>query len=202
MLYYERKLKKAGFDFIIGVDEAGRGPLAGPVVAAAVYLKKRKFKNRIDDSKRLTALQREKAYNEIIPNCIYGVGIISEKVIDKEGILSSTVQAMERAIKELLRKISAENKKHIHIIVDGNITLKNKYPATAIIKGDAKSLSIASASIVAKVTRDRIMEEYHKLYPEYNFLEHKGYPTQEHIEALKKTGPCPIHRMSFCYVQR
>jgi len=202
MLYYERKLKRFGFDFIIGVDEAGRGPLAGPVVAAAVYLKKKSFKNRVDDSKKLTSLQRENAYQEIILNSIYGLGIVSEKIIDKEGIVPATIQAMKCAIKELLKNLSAKNKKRIHIIVDGNMDLKSRYPSLAIIRGDGKSLSIASASIIAKVTRDKIMSEYHKAYPAYNFLKHKGYPTQKHVEALIKFGPSPIHRMSFSYAQR
>jgi len=202
MLYYERKLKRAGFDCIIGVDEAGRGPLAGPVVAAAVHLKKKSFKNRIDDSKKLTSLQRENAYQEIILNSVYGVGIVSEKIIDREGILPATIQAMECAIKQLLNNLFQKNKKHIYIIVDGNMHLKSKYPFLAIIRGDGKSLSIASASIIAKVTRDKIMSEYHKAYPEYNFLKHKGYPTQKHVEALIKFGPSPIHRLSFSYASR
>ncbi|MDD5044593.1 MAG: ribonuclease HII [Candidatus Omnitrophica bacterium] len=199
MLYYERKLEKLGFDFIIGVDEAGRGPLAGPVVAAAARLNKRRFKNRIDDSKKLTALQRERAYQEIILNSVYGVGIIDEKIIDRSGILAATIQAMKFAVKELLAKITPRKHPRIHVIVDGNMALPLDHPSTSIIRGDGKSLSIASASIIAKVTRDRIMRDYHKTFPEYNFLRHKGYPTKEHVRLLKEYGPSPIHRLSFSY---
>lgn len=202
MLYYERKLKKQGFDFIVGVDEAGRGPLAGPVVAAAVYLKKNKFKNRVDDSKKLTARQRSNAFTEIIRNSLYGVGLTSEKIIDREGIVPATIQAMEQAINAVLKKIRSRQQARVHVIVDGSLALKIKEPFTCIIKGDAKSLSIASASIIAKVTRDRIMQAYHKKFPEYNFSEHKGYPTERHVQALKKYGPSPIHRLSFSYARQ
>jgi ribonuclease HII len=199
MLYYERKLKKQGYDFIIGVDEAGRGPLAGPVVAAAVALKKSRFKNRIDDSKKLNPAAREKAFGEITAKSNFGIGIISEKIIDRVNILEATRLAMQEAIASLVTKLQPAKRKRIHIIVDGNITLNTAYPYTAIIKGDAKSKSIASASILAKVMRDRIMSLYDKIYPQYGFSRHKGYPTRAHRRNLKKFGPSLIHRESFSY---
>ncbi len=197
MLYYERKFKKKGYNLIIGVDEAGRGPLAGPVVAAAVALKTTYFKNRIDDSKKLTSCQREKAYQEIIRKSVFGIGIINEKVIDRLNILVATCKAMEAAIQAALDKLKKVSQKSIHIIVDGNISLDIKLPFTSIIKGDSKSKSIACASILAKVTRDRIMAKYDKLFPQYGFLQHKGYPTEKHKLALRTFGPSRIHRISF-----
>jgi ribonuclease HII len=199
VLYYERKLKKRGYDLIIGVDEAGRGPLAGPVVAAAVALRTTRFKNRIDDSKKLTFLIREKAFLEIINKSIFGIGIVNEKVIDHVNIREATRFAMERAIASLIDKLDSYKHKRIHIIVDGNINLNVDLPYTSIIKGDSRSKSIASASILAKVIRDRIMEFYDRLYPQYGFSQHKGYPTKKHRIALKRFGPSLIHRMSFCY---
>lgn len=197
MLYYERKLKEKGYNIVVGVDEAGRGPLAGPVVAAAVSLKPKRFKNRIDDSKKLTWRQRENAFREIINNSIFGVGIINEKIIDEVNILVATRMAMEEAIKVLINKLKQGEKKNIHIIVDGDVRLNINLPYTNIIKGDSKSKSIASASILAKVIRDRIMSLYHRVYPEYGFFQHKGYPTKIHRVALKKFGPSIIHRKTF-----
>ena len=199
MLYYERKLKKQGFDLIIGVDEAGRGPLAGPVVAAAVALKTTSFKNRIDDSKKLSAKDREKAFGEITKKSIFGVSIVSEKVIDRINILQATRQAMHEAIISLTNNIQELNALNIHVIVDGNMFLDLDWPCTDIIDGDAKSKSIAAASILAKVTRDRIMRRYDSLYPEYGFAQHKGYPTEGHRQILRKIGPSTIHRKSFHY---
>jgi len=198
VLYYERKLKKQGYDLIIGVDEAGRGPLAWPVVAAAVALNSCRFKNRIDDSKKLTAQAREKAFDEIIKKSVFGVGVVSEKIIDAVNILEATLLAMEQAVNSLLTKIKKIGSYHPYIIVDGNMRLKVKFASTSIIKGDAKSKSIAAASIIAKVTRDRIMSSYDKIYPQYGFSKHKGYPTKEHRLALKRIGPSLIHRKSFC----
>ncbi|MFA5145442.1 MAG: ribonuclease HII [Candidatus Omnitrophota bacterium] len=200
MLYYEKKLKKKGFDLIIGVDEAGRGPLAGPVVAAAVALNTYLFKNRIDDSKKLTSLSREKAFPEIIDKSEFGVGVVNEKVIDRVNILEATRIAMRQAIASLLGKLSPSKTRRIHVIVDGNLTLDISLPYTSIIKGDGKSKSIACASILAKVIRDRIMKAYDKLYPEYGFIRHKGYPTNMHRAVLKRIGPSLIHRKSFCGV--
>jgi ribonuclease HII len=198
VLYYEKKAKDKGFSFVIGVDEVGRGPLAGPVVAAAVRLNHTKFRNRIDDSKKLTSHQRETAFKEIFQKAAVGIGIISESVIDTVNILNATKLAMENAVASLIylskKKI---NKNKVMILVDGNISLKVPFRLKNIIKGDAKSLSIASASIVAKVIRDRIMSIYDKVYPKYNFVKHKGYGTQAHFRAIKKHGPCLIHRRSF-----
>ena len=200
MLYYEKKLKRKGYDLVIGVDEAGRGPLAGPVVAAAVALRQTRFKNRIDDSKKLTARAREKAFLEILDKSISGVGIVNEKIIDRINILQATRIAMEQAISSLVDKMGATGYKRLHVIVDGNVKLDIKLPYANIIRGDGKSKSIASASILAKVTRDRIMSLYDKVYPQYGFKKHKGYPTKSHKSALKKFGPSVIHRISFAGV--
>jgi len=200
MLYYERKFRKIGYNLIIGVDEAGRGPLAGPVTAAAVALKSNRFKNRIDDSKKLSPSQRERAFKEITGKSVFGIGIINEDVIDRVNIAVASRMAMEEAISGLIGKLELNHKKDICVLVDGNIKLNIDFPFTSIIKGDGKSKSIAAASIVAKVIRDRIMSLYDKFYPEYGFLKHKGYPTKEHRMALKKFGPSLIHRMSFCGV--
>lgn len=200
MLYYERKLKKKNYDLIIGVDEVGRGPLAGPVVAAAVILKESRFKNRIDDSKKLSSRQRESAFPEIINKSIFGIGIINEKIVDRLNILVATRLAMEEAIGQLITKLKQPDKRRIYVLVDGNVKLDINYPIKNIIRGDSKSKSIASASILAKVTRDRIMSLYDKIYPQYGFIEHKGYPTKAHKLALKRFGPSVIHRTTFCGV--
>lgn len=200
-LYFERKFEEKGYNLIIGVDEAGRGPLAGPVVAAAVALKSKTFKNRIDDSKKLSARQRETAFEEIVANSIFGVGMVDEKSIDRLNILVATCQAMESAIAMLIDKIKNLRVSHdIHVLVDGNVPLNIKWPFINIIKGDSRSMSIACASIIAKVTRDRIMFLYDGLYPQYGFCQNKGYPTLGHRLALKKFGLSPIHRNSFCHV--
>ncbi|MFH1458480.1 MAG: ribonuclease HII [Candidatus Omnitrophota bacterium] len=200
MLYFERKFKKKGFDLIIGVDEAGRGPLAGPVVAAAVALKSYRFRNRIDDSKKLSVQAREKAFQEIILNCVFGIGVVSERIIDRVNILEATRLAMRQAVTRLIVKLKPKNTSRIHVIVDGNLSLDIDFSHTGIVKGDSRSKSIACASILAKVTRDRIMTSYDKVYPQYRFIKHKGYPTQEHRDILKKIGPSSIHRRSFCCV--
>ena len=204
MLYYERKFKKKGFSIIIGVDEVGRGPLAGPIVAAAVHLKQFRFKNRIDDSKKLTPKKREHAFFEIMNKSIFGLSIISEIVIDRLNIQQANRLAMENAIGNLIDKlkrdfIKKQKARKICILIDGNIKLKLDYPFQNIIKGDAKSKSIACASIIAKVIRDRIMYVYDKIYPDYGFIRHKGYPTSLHKNRLKQLGPTPIHRKSFSY---
>ncbi len=199
MLYYERKLKKLGFRIIIGIDEAGRGPLAGPVVAAAVCLKKSSFKNRIDDSKKLNPSQREKAYSEIIVHSDFGISIVSEQVIDRVNILNATRLAMEEAVAKLITKIKPPDPKKIHLIVDGNMKINAGFPCLAIIRGDGKSKSIAAASILAKVTRDRIMGIYDQVFPQYGFLQHKGYPTLMHRNRIRKFGPSVIHRASFSF---
>ena len=187
---HETLLRKKGFSSICGVDEAGRGPLAGPVVAAAVILRKRDFRSRIDDSKKLTATMRKRALAEIIKNAIVGIGIVSEKVIDRINILRATALAMEQAIKGL--GVPPD-----YILIDGRVPVKSSYRKENIIKGDSKCISIACASIVAKVTRDNIMIRLHKKYPEYGFERHKGYGTRHHIIAIRKYGHSPVHRKTF-----
>ena len=176
------------------MDEAGRGPLAGPVVAGACILTSFDFKSRVDDSKKLTARCREKAYREIIKKSVYSVGIVDEKTIDAINIYQATRLAMVKAISGL--KISPE-----YILIDGNIRLDTPHPSRSIIRGDSKSLSIAAASIIAKVTRDNLMRGYDSMYPCYGFRSHKGYPTRAHKEALSKFGPSPIHRYSYTPVK-
>lgn len=193
MLDYENKYWKAGYKSIAGVDEAGRGPLAGPVVCAAVVLRSHKFKSLINDSKLLTARQRDKAYLEIKENACIGLAIVNEKIIDKVNILQATLIGMRRAVSFLYPPADC-------LLVDGNCPIGLSIFSKNIIKGDSKSLSIACASIVAKVTRDRIMAVYHRFWPLYDFLSHKGYPTKNHIKLLKRLGPSPIHRMSFSHV--
>jgi len=171
--------------------------LAGPVVAAAVALKTFRFKNRIDDSKKLTPLSREKAFQEISEKADFAVGIIDEKVIDRVNILVATRMAMQEAVEKLVERIENFTDFKAHILVDGNMRLDFSLPYLSIIAGDAKSQSIAAASIMAKVTRDRIMDGYDRIYPQYGFIRHKGYPTSMHRMALKKFGPSDIHRRSF-----
>lgn len=197
LLYYERLLKNKGCDLIIGVDEAGRGPLAGPVVAAAVSLKSVDFENRIDDSKKLSLNIRQKAFEEITRKSIFGIGVVSEKIIDRINILQATRLAMRQAVISLIEKIEGLSSLDIHVIVDGKMSLELNWPSTDIIRGDGKSKSIAAASILAKVTRDRIMRGYDSIYPEYGFAQHKGYPTLAHRMILKRIGPSAIHRKSF-----
>ena len=185
------------FGDIIGIDEAGRGPLAGPVVASAVYLKKYTSElSEINDSKKLTEKKREKFFDIIKENFYVGIGISTENEIDEINILNATFLSMRRAIEDLEKKgISLKNKK---ILVDGNQKIREcSLNQEAIVKGDGKSLSIAAASIIAKVTRDRIMVEMSEKYPEYGFDRHKGYGTKRHREALIKKGKTPIHRVSF-----
>ncbi len=197
MLYYERKFKKKGYTKIVGVDEVGRGCLAGPVVAGAVLLKNTSFAHRIDDSKKLSPLQRERAFFEIIEKSFFGIGIINEQVIDRVNILQATCLAMEQAVSALLSKLKGADAANTCLLVDGNVRFHSQLPLVNIIAGDSKSKSIACASILAKVIRDRIMRVYDRVFPEYGFLAHKGYGTAGHRSALKKFGPSLIHRTSF-----
>ena len=197
MLRYERKLKKRGFDLIIGVDEAGRGPLAGPVVAAAVLLKDFSFCNRIDDSKKLSPAKRRDAFFEIKNKSLYSIAAVSHKQIDRINILQATILAMQKAVSSLTRQLSPAELRRTFVLIDGNMRFKLKLPYQSIVKGDAKSLSIAASSILAKVYRDALMEKYHKVYPEYGFDQHKGYPTAQHRLILRRIGPVDIHRKSF-----
>ncbi|MDD5291791.1 MAG: ribonuclease HII [Candidatus Omnitrophica bacterium] len=198
MLYHEKKAKNRGFSFVIGVDEVGRGPLAGPVVAVAVKLNRVKFNNYINDSKKLTRLQRERAFLEIIDNALVGIGIVNELLIDELNILNATKLAMDKAVNSLFRASRKKIKQNKAIVlVDGNFSLDLPFKTKNIVRGDSKSLSIASASIVAKVIRDSIMSDYDSLYPQYSFKDNKGYGTKAHFKAIARYGACKIHRMSF-----
>lgn len=190
MKEYENELYKNGITLIAGIDEVGRGPLVGPVVTAAVILPKNFYDERINDSKKLTEKKREELYNVIKENALsIGIGICSEKVIDEINILQATKKAMIMAVNDL--KVKPE-----HLLIDA-VKLDIDVPSTSIIKGDAKSISIASASIIAKVTRDRMMYELDKKYPEYDFKSNKGYGTKKHIEAIYKYGVLKEHRKTF-----
>ncbi len=173
-----------------GIDEAGRGPLAGPVVAAAVVLRDPFFEARVDDSKKLTQKMREKAYIEIIEKCDVGVGIVGPGKIDEINILNATLLAMKMALGEL------ENAAD-YLLIDGRMEIDVPEPRKYLFGGESKSLSIAAASVVAKVTRDRIMIGQDKKYPEYGFGRHKGYGTRTHMEIINSKGLSPIHRRSF-----
>ena len=189
---YENKLHGTGLTYIAGIDEAGRGPLAGPVTVGAVIMKPDSFIEGVNDSKKVSETKREKLYEQITTEAIaWSVGIVDENEIDELNILNATKKALTLAIEDLKTKPD-------RILVDALERIDTKgIPYTSIIKGDAKIYSISCASIIAKVTRDRIMRKYDEKYPEYEFAKHKGYGTAAHIEAIKKYGPCPIHRKSF-----
>ena len=183
--------KYSDLAYIAGLDEAGRGPLAGPVVAAAVILPKDIFLPFLNDSKKVTEKRRDVLFDEIKQNAIaYGIGIVSNTLIDEINILQATYEAMREAINALSTRPDILLVDAIHI---PGIDIRQ----VGIVKGDAKSVNIAAASILAKVTRDRLMAEYDKIYPEYGFASNKGYGTAAHIAALKEYGPCEIHRKSF-----
>ena len=188
----ENEIYNSGTETICGIDEAGRGPLAGPVVVAAVIMPKDSMIEGENDSKKVSEKKRETLYEQIINEAIaYGVGIIDQKEIDEINILNATKKGLTTAIKEL--KVKPQR-----ILVDALTGIDTcGIPYTSIIKGDAKSYSIAAASIIAKVTRDRIMREWDEIYPEYGFEKHKGYGTKMHIDAIKEYGLCPLHRLSF-----
>ncbi len=191
MLEYEQKYWGKGILYIAGVDEAGRGPLAGPVVASAVIFQSGVLIEGVNDSKKLTEKKREFLFHHIHEQAMaVGIGIVSHEVIDRINILQASFLAMNKAL-ELL-KIRPQQ-----LLVDGNFFRHEQYPVENIIKGDALSHSIAAASIIAKVTRDSLMKEMHEQYPEYGFAKHKGYGTKEHIAAIRKHGYSPIHRRSF-----
>lgn len=183
---------------ICGIDEAGRGPLAGPVVASCVMLNQDNFLAEINDSKKLSKNLRKKIYNDLINNCKFGVGVVDEKIIDEINILEATKLAMLRAYQDFCKKNNVFPK---IILVDGNFKPFNLQDELleiqAIVKGDQKSYSIASASIIAKEYRDEIMLNYHQKFPVYNFDKHNGYGTQNHLENIKKYGICDIHRKTF-----
>jgi len=184
--YFSKEIK-----CIAGVDEAGRGPLAGPVVAAAVIFNKRTNIKGVNDSKQLTEKQREELYDKIISSALaYSVSIVEHEVIDEINILNATMLAMKQAVQDLTIIPDL-------VLVDGNRTFESEIPCIPIIKGDAKSFSIAAASILAKVTRDRLMRNLAMDYPIYLWGQNKGYPTKQHREIIKMLGPSPLHRKSF-----
>lgn len=183
--------KYSSYKLIAGIDEAGRGPLAGPVAAGAVILPKDCEILYLNDSKKLSAAKRDELFDEIKEKAVaYGVGLVSPERIDEINILQATFEAMKKAIKDMGVEPDM-------VLVDA-VTVPNiPYKQVGIIKGDAQSVSIAAASIIAKVTRDKIMMDIDKIYPEYGFASHKGYGSKAHIEALKKYGPSPVHRKTF-----
>lgn len=188
----EEELHNDGNEYICGIDEAGRGPLAGPVVIAAAIMPRDSMIEGVNDSKKVSEKKREKLY-EIITNeaIAYGVAIIDQKEIDRINILNATKEGLTMAVKELTTKPDL-------IIVDALNKIDTcGIPYQSIIKGDAKCYSIAAASIIAKVTRDRIMRQWDEVYPQYGFAKHKGYGTAAHIQAIKEYGLCPLHRFSF-----
>lgn len=189
---YERELNNQGITIIGGVDEVGRGPLIGSVITACVVLPKDFLLEGLTDSKKLSEKKRDKFYDIIMKEALaVGIGECTEKEIDKYNIYEATKIAMKRAITEANKKIKIE-----HILIDA-MPLDMDIPTTSIIKGDAKSISIAAASVIAKVTRDRMMYELDKKYPMYDLAHNKGYPTKKHLEALEKYGTCKHHRFSY-----
>ena len=191
---FEREAWRCGYRRIAGVDEAGRGPLAGPVVAAAVILPVRCRLIRVDDSKQLSVSERDRLYAEIMARAVgVGVGSSTAEEIDRINILEATRLAMRRALAQLSPVPD-------YVLIDAVSLSGVAMPVRPIIKGDALSLSIAAASIVAKVSRDRMMAEFHEAYPQYNFSSHKGYGTEEHLARLAEHGPSPIHRRTFAPV--
>lgn len=190
-LSYELSYMEKGYPLVCGVDEAGRGPLCGPVVAAAVILRPEDPIDGLNDSKKLSEKKRERLYEEIVSRALaYSIASASPEEIDEYNILGATMLAMGRAIDGLSPKAS-------FALIDGNTVRNIPIPAVGIVKGDAISSSISAASILAKVTRDRICLQQDLLYPQYGIEAHKGYPTAAHMEAVRRYGPSPIHRMSF-----
>jgi ribonuclease HII len=188
---FEEEIQAQGFRVIAGLDEAGRGPLAGPVVAAAVVLAPTKKMAGIDDSKKLSPEQREKIFSLILQQAAaVGIGVVDAREIDRLNILRASLKAMEQAVQNL--PLSPD-----FLLIDGIHSLTLPLAQRAIPKGDQRCQSIAAASIVAKVTRDRLMLAYHDEYPQYNFARHKGYGTREHLQAIRQYGCCPLHRQSF-----
>lgn len=193
-LVYEKKAYESGYHHIIGLDEAGRGPMAGPLVVAGVIFPPDFYDERINDSKKLTEKKREKLYELIIEKALaYHIEVISVEEVDELNVYRASQTGMIRCVQKI-------NVKPDYALSDA-MPLKDVIPHEAIVKGDAKSISIGAASILAKVTRDHIMIDYAKIYPQYGFEKHKGYPTKAHKEALEKYGVTPIHRRSFAPVK-
>lgn len=190
-LVFERSLRQDGYRRIAGVDEAGRGPLAGPVIAACVILPADERYQVFDDSKKLTAGRREQLFEQLVEAGVpLGIATVWQDEIDRLNILQASLLAMKRAILQL-----AEGPDFL--LIDGNQPVDLAIPQRSLVKGDSRSASIGAASIVAKVTRDRLMTELDRQYPRYNFKKHKGYPTREHRAAIIENGPCPLHRLTF-----
>ncbi len=190
-LYYENQLREKGYKYVCGVDEAGRGPLAGPVCAAAVILPENTIIDGVNDSKKLTEKKREELFDVVTETALaYCIAFGSVEEIEKHNILATTLNTMKRAVEGLSTKAD-------YAIIDGNKLPDLTIPCEYVIKGDAKSMSIAAASILAKVSRDRLMLNYADKYPQYCFEKHKGYGTKLHTEMIIKYGPSDIHRMSF-----
>lgn len=191
LLAFERKYWKQGMEMVAGVDEAGRGPLAGPVVAAAVVFPPETFLEGVDDSKKLTERRREELFPLIHEKALgVGIGMVTHEEIDRINIYQASILAMQYAIAQLPMVPSI-------ILADGNSFRHDLLRFENIIKGDARSMTIAAASIVAKVSRDRLMREYDSMFPAYGFARHKGYGTRQHVEAIRQNGFCAIHRRSF-----
>ena len=193
---YELELKNKNIKYIGGVDEVGRGPLIGPVVAACCVLNDDFYLEGLTDSKKLSEKKREKFYDYIIQNSVYGIGIIGPEKIDEVNIYEATKLAMKKAIKEVQKQVPLE-----HVLIDA-MPLSLDVETTSIIKGDSKSISIAAASVIAKVTRDRMMIELDKKYPMYGYKSHKGYPTKKHIEAINKYGLIDGYRKTYGPVKK
>ncbi len=196
MWEYEHKALNRGYKNIAGIDEAGRGPLAGPVVSAAVILPDNFSCDDITDSKKLSEKKRNELYDLIADQAVtVATGVSSHEEIDQINVLQASLLSMKRAVENL----SQSNNPLLPdlLLIDGKFSINMEIDQEVIVKGDSKSISIASASIIAKVTRDKIMKELHKKYPQYNFIQHKGYPTKAHKEAILKHGPCPFHRKTF-----
>lgn len=191
LLLYEKQLYDKGIRMIAGIDEVGRGPLAGPVCAAAVILPMGKEINGVNDSKKLSEKKREVLYDIIAEEAVcFSTAYVDPATIDSINIRRATHLAMENAVKALTEKVE-------YLLIDGNDNIDFDIPGEYIIKGDTLSLSVAAASIIAKVTRDRYMKAQAELYPEYGFEKHKGYGTKQHMEAIRKYGLCPLHRKTF-----
>lgn len=189
--FREEDLACQGYQAIAGIDEAGRGPLAGPVVAAAVILPRQCEYQQFQDSKKLSKKAREKLFAVLFSMDIpIGVGLASPEEIDEINILQASLLAMKRAVESLA--VPAD-----YLLIDGKFNVHLPLPQEALIKGESKSASIAAASIVAKVSRDQLMSRYHEQFPQYNFIRHQGYPTAEHRQMIEKFGPCEIHRRTF-----
>ena len=191
MLDFETIARKKGYNHIAGVDEAGRGPLAGPVVAAAVLLAPDWQLEDLDDSKKLSPKTREKLFSIITNQALgYGIGIVDVKTIDEINILQAALLAMKHAVEALPQKPNL-------LLIDGNKCIDSEVEQWVIIKGDSLSQSVAAASVLAKVTRDKLMKQYHEQFPQYAFDKHKGYGTRLHRDLIMEYGPCPIHRRTF-----